>query len=73
MFGGLGFGGTLTKIEGKSGSTWSSATGVVIELNRPAGKTALLGLGVVLGEGASTSPPGPGGPPTSPTPSHTRP
>lgn len=52
IFGGLGFGGTLTKIEGeKRVDLELGYGGVVIELNRPAGKTALLGLGVVLGGG----------------------
>lgn len=52
LFGGLGFGGSLTAIEGERRVDLELGYGgVVIELNRPAGKTAVLGLGVVLGGG----------------------
>ncbi len=52
VFGGLGFGGTLTAIEGERRTDLELGYGgVVIELNRPAGKTAVVGLGLVLGGG----------------------
>lgn len=52
-FGGLGFGGTLTKLAGEKRTDLElSYGGVVIELNRPAGRTAVLGLGIVLGGGS---------------------
>ncbi len=52
VFGGLGFGGSVTKIEGEKRTDLELGYGgVVIELNRPVGKSALLGLGLVLGWG----------------------
>ncbi|MCX7750172.1 MAG: hypothetical protein N2320_01180 [Candidatus Bipolaricaulota bacterium] len=53
VFGGLGLGGTLTAIEGEKRTDLELGFGgMTIELVRPAGKTALLGLGLALGGGS---------------------
>ncbi len=52
VFGGLGFGGTLTKLAGEKRTDLEIGYGgVVIELTRPAARSAVLGLGTVLGGG----------------------
>lgn len=51
-FGGLGFGGTLTKLAGEKRTDLEIGYGgMVIELTRPVGPSAVLGLGTVLGGG----------------------